>query len=162
MQNIPDFGEDLPGIPSRYPSPTHGPLTDATLSTILPFPRWTSLKLPSSHRHIFPPLSLLLGINPLQEIKIIIMELANFMMLLVIVAIINAAPVVDVQRRDDDSVTAVSERSNVDGVELPGAPAPSGTSPNIAASCVPTAGGNRCSVVIDEGSANCLRTALIV
>src|SRR5271154_2579415 len=90
------------------------------------------------------------------------MELMNFMALLMIVAIINAAPTEDVQRIEPTRTTTKTRNDatappDPDAVPLPGplgmdaAINPTGT---LTQSCIPTDPNNVCQLTTETGSCN--------
>jgi len=89
-------------------------------------------------------------------------------MLLMIVAVINAAPMADMQRTDEGSgppTMSTSSGASDDGapagdVDVVAGPGPTGTGPGndpqgtTALACVPTDPSNVCQLGVESGSAN--------
>lgn len=152
--------------PEPFTHTSHDPAY--RIHSSLPFPRRSSLNLPYSYTSPFS----LLRIPPTEKrsYQFGIMELTNFVMLLMIAAIINAAPMVDIQRTDEvgggGSPPTPSNSSNTTGdgasgdADPVGGPGPTGTQPandpqgTAVPACVPTDPGNVCEVGLDSGSAN--------
>jgi len=147
-----------------------------TVPTPLPFPRRSSLKLPDQHLLKSTPASPprptprpLPHPLPKKRVEQLNMELMNFFAALMVVAIINAAPTVDVQRTDPQETPTTTGNGaplDPDAVSLPG---PTGTdvagndpAGTAIPSCVPNDAQNVCQLTTDTGSPNPQRNDCIL